>query len=130
MVAALRVLLCVYLGTWEPMNLASEALRAWPTLDARGGWAIVELAVHAVFAIMTVAGAVALWNRSPHGVVLALVGVAASTARVIQVGKFSLLPHETSPDLMPVVTVAALANLAFWSAFLTRYQDQLSNHRS
>jgi hypothetical protein len=129
-VAALRVLLCVYLGTWEPINLASEAVRAWPTLDARGGWAITELVVHAIFAVMAVAGGVALWNRSPHGVVLALLGVAASTARVIQVGKFTTLPHETSPDLIPIVSVAALVHLAFWSAVLTRYEDQFSDHRS
>ena len=130
MVAILRWLLCLYLLTWEPLNLASEALGAWSTLGARGTWAVVELAAHVVFTIMAVAGGMALWNRAPHGVVLAQLGVGASTARTIQVGRFSTLPHDTSPDLLPLLTIAALVNCFFWSGFLNRYEDQLTDHRT
>lgn len=129
-VPVLRFILCAYLLTWEPLNLSAEFLQAWPTLDARGGWAAAELTAHVLFAMLAVAGGIALWNRAPHGVTLALLGVAASTARIVQVARFSTLPHDISPDLAAVFTVAALGNVTVWSAFLTRYQDQLTDHRS
>jgi hypothetical protein len=128
-VSVLRVVLCAFLLVWEPLNFASEALSALPTISARGALAMVELAGHAVIAMFTVAAAVALRSKSPHGVKLAVLGTAASTARTLQVLRFSMLPHDTSPDLAPLFTVAALANALFWSAFLTRYEDQLTDHR-
>ena len=120
----------MFLITWEPMNVASEALGALPTLPARGALAIGELIGHALIAMLTVAAALALWNRSPHGVTLAVLGTAASTARTLQVLRSTTLPHHTSPDLAPLFTVAALGNALFWCAFLTRYEHQLTDHRA
>jgi hypothetical protein len=130
MVAILRLLLCAYLLVWEPLNLASEALRVFPTLFARGILAIVELAFHAIVAMFTAAASIALSRRSPHAVILGTLGVAASSARIVQVQRFSLLPHDTSPDLRWIVELAAVAQILFWSAFLNRYEHQLTDHRA
>lgn len=129
-VSVLRLVLCVFLLVWEPLNVSSEALGALPTIPARGALAVAELAAHVLVAVLTVAAAMALWSRSPHGVTLAALGTAASTARTLQVLRFSTLPHDTSPDVAPLLTVAALANALFWSVFLTRYEDQLTDHRA
>jgi hypothetical protein len=129
-VRVLRALLCAYLLAWEPLNVASETLRAWPTLEARGVWSAVELGFHIVVAVLTVAAAIALWNRSPHGVVIATLGIAASTARAVQIARFSTLPHDISPGSAQVLAVAAIAHCLFWSMFLTRYQNQLTDYRA
>lgn len=129
-VPVLRAVLCGYLLLWEPLNVASETLRVWPTLAARGPWAFVELAVHVVFALVAIAGGISLWNRSPHGVIVAALGVFASTARALQVNRFSMLPHDSSPDAADVLAWIALANGLLWTMFLTRYQHQLADHRA
>ena len=128
MIAFLRAVLCTYLFLWEPLNFASEALRGLPSLGARGSLAFVELGFHAVVAMFTAAASIALARRSPHGAILAILGVAASSARIIQVQRFSLLPHDTSPDLRWIVEIAAVVHVLFWSAFLNRYQHQLTDH--
>jgi hypothetical protein len=128
LVRVLRLLLCSYLLVWEPLNFASEALGALPSLAARGSLAIVELAFHAVVAGFTAATSIALSRRAPHAAILATLGVAASSARIIQVQRFSVLPHDTSPELRWVLELAAVAQLLFWSAFLNHYQHQLTDH--
>lgn len=129
LVPTLRVLLCIYLLVREPLNVATEALQAWSTLDARGTWAAVELTVHALFAMLAVAGGMALWNRSPHGPRLAALGVFASTGRSLQIARYSWLPHDITPGLADVFAVISLAHAWFWIAFLTRYQDRLTDGR-
>lgn len=128
-VAILRLLLYAYLLVWEPLNLASEALRALPSLAARGSLAIVELGFHAAVAMFTATAAIAVWRRSAHAVTLAALGIAASSARIIQVQRFSLLPHDTSPDLREVIEIAAVAQAMLWAAFLRRYERQLTDDR-
>ena len=126
----LRTVLCLYLLLWEPLNVASEALQAWPTLEARGVWAVVELTVHAIFAMMAVAGALALWHRVPHAGTLATLGLLASTARIIQVTRFSVLPHDISPDMRWALALVAIAHFVFWASLLARYSEQLTGHPS
>ena len=130
MISVLRAVLCAYLLVWEPSNVAIEALRAGPTLAARGGWAIAELVFHLMTAVLAAVGAIALWNRSPHGVILAGLGVFASTARTLQVLNYSTLPHDTSPDIADAIAFVAIAHGLLWCAFLARYQDQLTDHRA
>ena len=63
MIALLRAVLCTYLFIWEPLNFASEALRALSSLGARGSLAFLELALHALVAMFTAAAAIA-FSRS------------------------------------------------------------------
>ena len=50
----------------------------------RGGFALLELAVHAAVAALAVAAAWALWIRNPHAPILAAVAVAASAMVTVQ----------------------------------------------
>jgi len=127
LVPLLRGVLCIYLLTWEPLNVSTELLQAWSTLDARGPWAVAELVVHIILAILAVLGGVALWGRSSHGPVLASLGLFASCARTLQIARYSWLPHNTTAFMADVLAVIALAHACLWFAFLIRYQDRLTD---
>ena len=129
MVPLLRVLLCLYLLFWEPLNVATELLQAWPTLDARGGWAVAELIFHGVVATLAVAGGIALWIRSPHGPILAMLGLYASLGRSMQVARYSWLPHNLTPGMADVLAFVSVGHVLLWTAFLVRYQDRLIEGR-
>jgi len=127
LVPLLRVVLSVYLLTWEPLTVASELLQAWRTLGARGGWAVAELTFHLLVAVLAVAGGMALWSRSSHGPVLASLGVFASCARSLQIARYSWLPHQMTPFAADLMAIVALAHASLWVMFLKRYQDRLTD---
>ncbi len=116
--------LCVLLLVREPVRFARELTASLDTLGMRGVPALVELAAHAVTAIITVAAGWGLWIRNPQSPALAGISLAASAAVSVQSLYWSSLPSSVVPgEKLPLLFVA-IAHAAGWIAYL-RYSRRV-----
>ncbi|MGH9370429.1 MAG: hypothetical protein ACRD15_02725 [Vicinamibacterales bacterium] len=114
----MRLLLCVYLLGWVPLNYAIELLGAFPSLDMRGPVALVELTVHGLVAIVCAAAGWMLWVGSPSALPFAAFAVVAGGIATIQSLYWSTLPRQLAPgERLPLAALAA-AWTVFWVVFI------------
>ena len=118
------MVLCVLLFVREPLRLARELSASLDTLGMRGLPALIELAAHAVVAIVTVAAGRGLWIRHPQSPALAGVAVAASAAVTVQSLYWSSLPGGVVPGEKLPLSLVAIAHAAGWIAYL-RYSRRV-----
>ncbi|MGE3509941.1 MAG: hypothetical protein AB7N65_13770, partial [Vicinamibacterales bacterium] len=74
------LLLCAWLGIWQPLNLAGAAAEAIAALPVRGWPLGVLLTIRVVVIAVGVGAAVALWHRRPAAIALARIAVVLSAA--------------------------------------------------
>jgi hypothetical protein len=114
------LLLCVYLVGWVPLNFASELFGSVGSLEMRGLPGAIELAVHAVVAMMCAAAGWSIWTQAPAARPLAFAGVIASAIAAVQSLYWTALPRNLAPgDRLPLATLA-IAHGVFWLFMLTR----------
>ena len=118
MPAGWLMVLCAVLFLREPLRFARELTTSLDTLGMRGVPALVELAAHAVVAIVTVAAGWGLWSRHPQSPSLAGVALAASAAVTVQTLYWSSLPGTVVPGEKLPLSVVAIAHAAGWIAYL------------
>ena len=118
------MVLCALLFLREPMRFARELTTSLDTLGMRGVPALVELAAHAVTAIITVAAGWGLWIRNPQAPALARVALVASGAVTVQTLYWSSLPTSTVPGQELPLAILAIAYTAGWLAYL-RYSRRV-----
>ena len=120
---ASRLLLCLVLYVWQPLNFSVELAATLPTLGMRGLPAAAELIVHGAIAALSVAAASALWSATPAGprlATIALVGVALSGVQTLY---WSRLPHQTTPgDKLPIAALT-IAHSALWLLYIRRIAE-------
>jgi hypothetical protein len=114
------LILCLYLGAWQPLNFAAELSASLGSLAMRGPAGVAELSAHAVVAALAVAAAWGLWVGNPAAPALAPFAVAASAAASVQSLYWTWLPHNIMPgDRLPLA-VLAVAHAACWTIYLRR----------
>ena len=118
------MVLCALLFLREPMRFARELTTSLDTLAMRGVPALVELAAHAVTAIIAVAAGWGLWIRHSQAPALARVALLASAAVTVQTLYWSSLPGSTVPGQELPLAILAIAHAAGWLAYL-RYSRRV-----
>jgi hypothetical protein len=115
-------LLCAILAVWYPANFAAELAKTLPSVSMRGPAAVVELLAHGAVTALCVAAGWSLWNRRPHGPLLARVALVAAAVAAVQALYWSVLPGQTIPgDELPLA-VFATGHAAVWLVYLSRSQ--------
>ncbi len=118
MLPALVLLLCVYLVAWVPLRFANELFASAPSLDMRGIPALLELAAHAVVALMCATAGWMVWIRSPAAVPLSEGAVVASFMMSIQSLFWTVLPSDVVPGHRLPLAAIAFALALFWLALI------------
>jgi hypothetical protein len=114
------LLLCVYLLGWVPLNFANELFGSVGSLDMRGWPGAIELALHALVAMICAAAGWSTWTQAPAARTLAIVAVAASAVAAVQSLYWTVLPRNLAPgDRLPLAALA-IAHAAFWLVMLSR----------
>ena len=114
------LILCLYLGAWQPLNFAAELSASLGSLAMRGPVGAAELLAHAVVTALAVAAAWGLWIGNPAAPALDVLAVGASAAISIQSLYWTWLPHNIMPgDRLPLA-VLAVAHAACWTIYLRR----------
>ena len=114
------LLLCGYLLGWVPLNFANEILGTFPSLGMRGVTAIVELAAHALVAILCATAGWMVWTRAPAAWPMAAASVAASTITSIQSLFWTALPRNIAPGQKLPLAAAAVVLAVFWLLLIRR----------
>ncbi len=112
--------LAVFLIVREPLRFGGELTASLGTLGMRGVPALIELATHAVVAILAVAAGWGLWIRNPQSPSLAAVAIAASAAVTVQSLYWSSLPGSAVPGEKLPLSFIAIVHAAAWIAYLRR----------
>jgi hypothetical protein len=113
-------LLAFLLVVWEPVSLSLAIAPILPTLAERGLLVGLALAVRVAVAGVAVAAGLALWNRTPHGIGLAIVALALSGVTQLAALLTPILPTNLAPDLRPVAVVVIVLYYGAWIAVLVR----------
>ena len=114
------ILLCAYLGLWQPMTFAAEVTGAMGTLSMRGPVAVIELVVHGCITAFAVAAAWGLWIGTPNAPAVAQAAVACCAIEVLQSLGWSRLPHDIPPgDRLPFALVA-ITHATGWIGYLRK----------
>ena len=110
----------MYLLGWVPLNFATELFATLPSLQMRGLPAVVELASHAVVAMICAAAGWATWAGAPAARALAAGGVIAAAVVSVQSLYWTVLPRNFAPsDRLPLAALA-FVHTAFWLFMLSR----------
>jgi hypothetical protein len=117
---AWALLLCGYLLGWVPLTFANEILGTFPSLGMRGMPAILELAAHALVAIVCATAGWMVWMRAPAAWPMAAVSVAASSVASIQSLFWTALPRNIAPGEQLPLAALAFVLAVFWLAFIRR----------
>jgi hypothetical protein len=113
-------LLALLLVVWEPVSLSLATAPILPTLADRGLLVGFALAVRVAVAGLAVAAGLALWNRRPHGIGLALVALALSGASQLASVLTPILPTNLPPDRRTLAVCAIVLYYGAWIAGLSR----------
>ena len=113
-------LVCAYLLIWIPMNYAAEVFGTLPSLDMRGGAAIVELAFHGAVSLAAATAGWMLLSGTPAGPRAAAVAIVAAAAASIQSVFWTVLPRDVAPGQALPLAGVTLAVAAFWLLILRR----------
>lgn len=114
------LLLCGYLGVWQPLKLASEVSATLGTLGMRGPAGVAELAAHAFITAFAVAVARGLWIGHPRAPAFAEIALVVCALASVQSLYWTRLPDNTMPgDRLPLALVA-VAHAAGWMIYLRR----------
>lgn len=117
-------LLALLLVVWEPVSLSLATAPILPTLADRGLLVGLALAVRVAVAGLGVAAGLALWNRRPHGLGLAMVALALSGAAQLVSVLTPILPTNLPPDLRPFAAVAIVLYYGAWIVYLSRARQE------
>ena len=90
------------------------------SLGFRGPIAVLELAMLAAIAMLSVAASMSLVNRAPHGVPLARIALMASTLRELVALYWTRLPSNVVPGTRGLWSAVLVAHAAAWLAYLAR----------
>jgi hypothetical protein len=114
------LLLCGYLGLWQPLTLAGEVSATLGTLEMRGPAGVAELSAHAAVSVFAVAAGWGLWVGNPKAPVFAEIGLIACALTSVQSLYWTRLPLNTMPgDRLPLAIVA-IAHAAGWITYVRR----------
>ena len=114
------LLLCGYLGLWQPLMLAAEVSATLGTLGMRGPAGVAELSAHAAVSAFAVAAGWGLWVGNPKAPVFAEIGLVACALASVQSLYWTRLPLNTMPgDRLPLAIVA-MAHAAGWITYLRK----------
>ena len=114
------LLLCGYLGLWQPLTLAAEVSATLGTLGMRGPAGVAELSAHAAVSAFAVAAGWGLWVGNPKAPVFAEIGLVACALASVQSLYWTRLPLNTMPgDRLPLAIVA-IAHAAGWITYLRK----------
>jgi len=106
-------LVWAYLLVWIPVSFAFELLSALSSLAMRGLPAIVELAVHALVAGLSVAASRMLEGTAPARFTAAASAVAANGVVAIQSLYWTVLPRDIPPGSRTLRAVLDVAVMVF-----------------
>lgn len=114
------LVLCLILLVWQPLTFAVEAAATMRSLGMRGAVGLLELTLHGAVAATSVAGGMALLQRSPSGTLLASVALVGIAVTAVQALYWTVLPNYTFPtDRLPIAAAIVLHS-AVWLFFLNR----------
>jgi hypothetical protein len=114
------LLLCGYLGVWQPLTLAAEVSATLGTLGMRGPAGIAELSAHACITAFAVAAGWGLWIGNPKASVFAQIALVVCAVAGVQSLYWTRLPANTMPgDRLPLAIVA-IAHAAGWITYLRK----------
>jgi len=115
-----RLLLCLYLLGWVPLNFATELLSTIPSIGMRGAPAILELIVHGAAAMLCATAGWMLMIQAPAALDAAAVAVIVSAIVRIQLLFWSVLPRNLAPGERLPLSALACANALFWLVMIGR----------
>jgi hypothetical protein len=114
------LLLCGYLGVWQPLTLAAQVSATLGTLGMRGPVGVAELSAHAAVTAFAVAAGWGLLVGNPKAPVFAEIALAACALASVQSLYWTRLPANTMPgDRLPLAIVA-IAHAAGWITYLRK----------
>ena len=114
------IVLCGYLGLWQPLTFAAEVTGAWGSLAMRGPIAVIELVAHGCVTAFAVATAWGLWIGNANAPKAAGVAVGWCALEVLQSLSWSRLPHNVAPgDRLPIA-LAAMTHATGWIVYLRK----------
>ena len=116
----LLFVLCAYLAVWVPFNAAALASASLPSLDGRGGAALLELAIHLLSAALCAGAGWMLWQRNPAGVWLAAVALCINAVITVQALHVSALPRDVAPGLAGPLTAVVILFTFGWIVYPRR----------
>jgi hypothetical protein len=111
-------LLSSYLLIWVPGTFAVELLTTLPSIGMRGAWAWLELAVHAVVAMVCAVAGRMLRIDSPSAPVMATAGVVLRAVISLQSLFLTVLPRDVAPGMRLPLAVLACVNALIWLAMI------------
>jgi hypothetical protein len=114
------LLLCAYLGIWQPVSFAAESSLALGSVSMRGTIGVLELTVHAAITAIAVAAAWALWIRNPNAPRMAEIALVGGALATVQTLSFSRLPHDVVPGARLPIALFAIAHATGWIVYLRR----------
>lgn len=114
------IVLCAWLGVWQPVNLAVAAAEALAALPVRG-WPLAVLMIGRI-AVTAVGFAAArlLWDGRPAAAALARVAVLLSGVSQLFVYVTSIAPNNRRPGETPLYIALTILVHAGWLVYLAR----------
>jgi hypothetical protein len=114
------IVLCRLLLVYQPLSLALSASAALNSYPTRGSKVLVAIAVRVIVTGVNVAAGLALTNRAPAAVRLAMSALLLSAACDLFILTTSFYPNNRPPGDTPFYVAASLLYHGFWLAYLAR----------
>lgn len=119
------LLLAAYLLGWVPFTFANALFAAVPSLGMRGGYGLLELALHGLVTLLSAAAGWMVIAGSPAAWSAATAAVLARGAASLQAIFFSALPRDVPPGSRLPLALLTVGLTLFWLAVirLSRARD-------
>lgn len=114
------LVLCAWLGVWQPLNLAVAATDSLRAIPVRGWPLGVLLVTRLIVTAVGFAAARALWDRQPGAPALAKTAIVLSGLMQLFIYATAIAPNNRLPGDTPLYVTLTVLVHGGWLVYLTR----------